>query len=346
MQKIRWIMSKNKLSKKKKIVIIILVVALLALAGVGLTLYFVIFNPKKNGNQLRAEVNTEKPTYESVLTQNRDDFSSEKDYALYLYESACAAFQNYEKCAYVDDYVTTTSINLGKKLSIPCQGCRFTVKTGTEYYYADYSSADSDVDMLLGWMGKEEDTLFAKRSYADLSKMDYLYTEKVLRPDVNIDDGNLEVNADWSEGNSVDGYPKHEDLPIYYASQEGTFQQTEMNITSETVIGATVTYNSELGYYTVSFILDVNNPKTSEKLIENLRAGMKGGNYTSITKVYQIWDNGYFRQCESLDYASNSWMELKLDFKTYFKYKEEDCDPANYKYFNEAKQNALAESKQ
>ena len=336
-------MSKNKLSKKKKIVVIILVVALLVLAGVGLTLYFVLFNPKRNGKQLRAEVNTEKPTYESVLTKSRDDFSSEKDYALYLYESACAAFQNCEKCAYIDDYVTSTFIKLLGK-PIQCQGCRFTVKTGTEYYYADYSSAEEGDDAILSWSGSEEDTLFAKRSYADLTKMDYLYTEKVLRPEVDIDaGGNLEVDADWSEGNRVGGYPKREDLPIYHASQEGAFQQTEMNITSETVIGATVTYNAELGYYTVSFMLDVNNPKTSEKLIENLRAGMKGGNYTSITKVYQIWDNGYFRQCESMDYASNSWMELKLDFKTYFKYKEEDSNPDNYKYFNEVKQKALAQ---
>ena len=155
-------MSKSKLSKKKKIVIIILVVALIALAGVGLTVYFVFFNPKKNGKQLRAEVNTEKPTYENVLTKNRDDFSSEKDYALYLYESACAAFQNCEKCAYVDDYVTTTFINLGKKLSIPCQGCRFTVKTGMEYYYTDYSSAEAGNDWIFSLSGSEENTLFAK----------------------------------------------------------------------------------------------------------------------------------------------------------------------------------------
>lgn len=334
------------MSKKKKIVIIVAIALIVVLLATGLTVYFVVFDPKKKGDQIRAEVNTEKPTYENVLAKNREDFSSDKDYALYLYESACAAFQNCEKCAYIDDYVTTTIVE-AFKTRIPCQGCRFTVKTGTEYYYADYSGADSKN---YGWMfdlsGKVEDTLFAKRSYADITKMDYLYTEKALKPKVTIKDGNYNVDADWSERNRVNGYPKHEDLPIYHASQSGLFQQTEMNITAETVTGATVTYNAELEYYTVSFILDVNNPKTSEKLIENLRAGLPDGNYTSVTKVYQIWDNGYFRQCESLDYASNSMMELKLDFKTYFKYGEEDCNPDNYKYFNEAKQNALAESKQ
>ena len=176
------------MSKKKKIVIIIAIALVVVLLATGLTVYFVVFNPKKKGDQLRAEVNTEKPTYENVLTKNRDDFTSEKEYALYLYESACAAFQNCEKCSYVDDYVTTTIIE-AFKMRIPCQGCRFTVKTGTEYYYADYSGADSEgLDWLFGVMGKEEDTLFAIRSYADLAQMDYLYTEKVLRPEVSIDD--------------------------------------------------------------------------------------------------------------------------------------------------------------
>ena len=335
---------KKKMSKVKKIVIIVLVAALLALAGAGLTVYFVVFYPQKNANNPRAEVNTEKPQYESVLANGREDFSTEKDYALYLYESACAAFQNCEKCAYVDDYVTTTSISQFN-LYIPCQGCRFTVKTGTEFYYADYSGGGSkDIDSALKLFGQEESTLFAQRSYTDFTKMNYLYSEKVLRPEVSIDkDGSIEVNADWSASNSIGGYPKHEEMPVYHSSQEGIYQQTEMNITAETVIGATVTYNEELEYYTVSFILDVNNPKTSEKLIENLRAGLSDGNYTSITKVYQIWDNGYFRRCESMDYASNDLMELKLDFRTYFKYGEEDCDPDNYKYFGEAKEKALAE---
>ena len=44
-----------------------------------------------------------------------------------------------------------------------------------------------------------------------------------------------------------------------------------------------------------------------------------------------------------MDYASNDLMELKLDFRTYFKYGEEDCNPDNYKYFGEAKEKALAE---
>lgn len=331
------------MSKKKKIVIIVAVALIVALLTTGLTVYFVVFDPKKNGDQQRAMVQTDKPQFESVLTKNQEEFASEKDYALYLYESACKAFQNCEKCAYVDTYVTTTTIKLGGK-SIPCQGCRFTVKTGTEFYYADYSSGASDwVEKALKLFGQAESTLFAKRSYTDLEKMDYLYSEKVLRPTVTVEDGKLEVKADWSQSNSIGGYPKREETPIFHSSQEGTFQQTEMNITAETVIGATVTYDSEWGYYTVSFILDVNNPKTSEKLIDNLRSGLSGGKYTSITKIYQIWDNGYFRQCDSMDYASNSLMELKLDFKTYFKYGEEDCNPDNYKYFDEAKQKALAQ---
>lgn len=330
------------MSKKKKIVIIVAVALIVALLTTGLTVYFVLFNPKKDGEQQRAVVQTDKPQFESVLTKNQEEFASEKDYALYLYENACKAFQNCDKCAYVDDYVTSTSILGGSPLR--CQGYRFTVKTGTEFYYADYSSGASDaVEQALKTFGQAESTLFAKRSYTDIGKMDYLYSEKVLHPTVTTVDGKLEVKADWSQSNSIGGYPKREEMPIFHSSQEGIFQQTEMNITAETVIGATVTYNAELGYYTVSFILDVNNPKTSEKLIENLRAGLSGGKYTSITKIYQIWDNGYFRQCDSMDHASNSLMELKLDFKTYFKYGEEDCNPDNYKYFDEAKQKALAQ---
>ncbi len=331
------------MAKKKKIFIIVAVVLIIALLTTGLTVYFVVFNPKRNGEQQRATMQTDKPQFESVLTKSREEFASEKEYALYLYESACKAFQNCSKCAYVDDYVTTTIIKF-VGTPIPCQGCRFTVKTGTEFYYADYSSgASKDVEKFLNTFGQAESTLFAQRSYTDLETMDYLYSEKVLRPTVTVDDGKLDVEADWSQSNSVGGYPKREGTPIFHSSQEGTFQQTGMIITAETVTGATVTYNSELGYYIVSFILDVNNPKTSEKLIDNLRAGLSNGKYTSVTKIYQIWDNGYFRQCDSMDYASNSLMELKLDFKTYFKYGEEDCNPDNYKYFDEVKQKALAQ---
>ena len=94
------------MSKKKKIVIIVAVALIVALLTTGLTVYFVLFNPKKDGEQQRAVVQTDKPQFESVLTKNQEDFSSEKDFALYLYESACKAFQNCDKCAYVDDYVT------------------------------------------------------------------------------------------------------------------------------------------------------------------------------------------------------------------------------------------------
>lgn len=330
--------------KKLTIFIAIVLAVVLVLTAVGLTVYFVVFYPKRNDKQLRVEVNSEKPQYENVLTMSREDFSSEKDFALYLYNTACEAFKNCDECAIIEDYVTTTSIK-ALKLNLPCQGCRFTVKTGTEYYYADYSSAKQSDASLLDMFGAAEDTLFAKRSYTDLATMDYMYTEKVLRPSVEIDeDGAIEIDANWSSDNFVDGYPKHEERPVFHASQDGFFQQTEMIIEDGTVIGATVTYNEDLGYYTVSFILDVNNPRTSEKVIDNLRSGMKNGNYTSITKVYQIWDNGYFRLCDSLDYASSGAMELKLDFKSYFKYGEENCDPNMYQYFSEAKERALADS--
>ena len=332
--------------KKKtlKIIIAVVLIFILLCLGAGLAVYFTVFYPKKNTRTMRAEVNSEKPQYESVLTKTREDFSSDKDYALYLYESACTSFQNCNECAIIDDYVTTTGIK-ALKLNIPCQGCRFTVKTGTEFYYADYSSAEDNVDSFLDMVGAAEDTLFAKRSYTDISVMDHMYTEKVYRPSVDIDEnGAISINADWSLSNSIEGYPKREETPIFHSSQEGMYQQTEMTIAQDTISGATVVYNEELEYYTVSFILDANNPKTSEKLIDNLRSGLKNGNYTSITKVYQIWNNGYFRMCESMDYASNAAMELKLDFKTYFKYGSEDCDPNNYRYFAEAKENALADN--
>ena len=327
----------------KIILVVVLIVVILGLAA-GLTLYFTVFNPKKRGAKMRADINAERPQYESVLAKSRDDFSSEKDFALYLYERACYAFQNSEECVIVEDYVTTTTVKIAtERMEMACQGCRFTLKKGTEYYYADYSGADAYAAELMKAFGAAEDSLFAKRSYTDLSVMDHLYTEKVLRPSVEVtEEGNFEIEANWND--LLDGYPKNEELPVFHSSQEDVYRQTEMNIEADTVSGATVTYNEELGYYTVSFILDVNNPKTSEKLIDNLRSGLKNGNYTSITKVYQIWDNGYFKKCESLDYAAASIIELKLDFRSYFKYAEKDCDPSLYQYFDEAKQKALADN--
>ena len=69
------------MSKKKKIVIIVAVALIVALLTTGLTVYFVVFDPKKNGDQQRAMVQTDRPQFESVLTKNQEEFASEKDYS-------------------------------------------------------------------------------------------------------------------------------------------------------------------------------------------------------------------------------------------------------------------------
>ena len=324
----------------KKVVIADIIVILLILSA-GIASYYLLIRPN-NENAPRAAINPEKPVYESVLTKSREDFGSEKEYALYLYQQANFAFQQSDSS--IDDYLTKTTV--GGVFSISSQGCRFTVKKDTEYYYADYSGVTDGMEGLMDLTHKTENTQFAVISYVDIASMDYLYTEKSLRPKVEIDeDGVIKVEANWSDGNIVNGYPKHEEVPVFHSSQTGLFEQTEMRITLDTIAGATVTYNPDLQYYTVTFSLDVKNPVTTEKTIGNLQAGLAGATYESITKVYQIWDNGYFRQAESLDLASNSAMGLKLDFKTYFKYTEKECDPNNYRYFDYVKQKALAELK-
>ncbi len=325
---------------KKFLKILVGIILVAVLVGVIVGIYFIVAGQKSKSTAQRAKIETDKPQCESVLTLSAEDFETEIEYALYLYNTACAAFQNCEKAAIVEDYTTKTDI--GGMIEVPCQGCRFTIKSGTEYYYADYSGTEKDYEIFLKGKNMER-TLFAIRSYVDIAEMDYLYSEKVLKPTVEIKEKNFHIEADWSEDNRANGYPKHDKVPVFCAEQEGTFEQTEQTISLETVTSATVTYDAEKEYYTVKFVLDADNPKTTEKTIENLQAGLSGGYYTSIKKTYQIWDNGYFRYCNSKDQATNGAFSLDLSFISYFKYKDEDCNPANYQYLEDAKKNALAE---
>ncbi len=332
---------KKPLSKKKKLLLIIAACLVVVLLATGLTVYFTVFY--KKGGTHRAQIDVERPPYENVLLK-RNEY--EKAYAIYLYETACKAFKDCQACASIDDYASTTDIGGDGIITVTCQGCRYTVKNGTEYYYADYSGLENPKqESLISISSKVEDTLFAIRSYTDISTMDYMYTEKSLRPSVVISDGEIEIEADWSEENRVEGFPTHEAIPVFHKLQQGVFEQTEMVISAETVLEASVQYDENDGYYTVKFVLDVNNPETTKNTIENLRAGLSGANYSSITKTYEIWDNGYFRSCESIDKADNGGLFLTLDFKTYFKYSEEDCNASTYQYFDEVKQHALAENK-
>ncbi len=303
-----------------------------------------LFNKKEEGGE--KNIRTDYPQYESVIDREivlpaEDDAQGNIDLAYYLYITANAAFQNCSACAYTVDSVTTSTVGFGPlKIDIPVQGCRFFLKTGDEYYYTEYSYVEEGMEGMISTFSKKEKSLFAMRKYGSVERKS-AYTEKVFDSVVEIDDdGQFIVEADWSEGNRISGYPKEEELVPFCSKINAKYEQTDQKITPETIKSARVTHNDDEGYYTVTMSLDVENTLTSQNTLANLQDGLDNAKYVSIEETVEIWDNGYYKSFLSVDTASNGLITLTIDFKTYFHYGEKYLQPENYAYFVETKEAA------
>lgn len=247
-----------------------------------------------------------------------------------------------------------SEMTLLKKIRVPVYGYRNILKNGDEYYYTEYSIPSEKGGALMNAFAKDT-TAFAQRDYADISKMDFLYSRKSYEPKFRKSEetGKTEIIPNWEDDNIVEKkkWENERKLPIFHESQPEPYCQTGQNITEGTIKWAEIEYFPQEKYYRIEAELDTDNEETWKNSIENLRKGAgKSAEYTSMVETIEVWDNMYYRSFRSVDAwsAAGGGMSSVLDFYTGFAYDEALCDPAKYLDFEDAKKDALEylESKQ
>lgn len=266
-----------------------------------------------------------------------------------MYEVANANTQHLNGWALSIKY--STCINIGSFLSIPVVGLRYQLKNGNEYYATEYALPDGDAaGTLAGWFAKES-SMFASRSYVDVTKTDYMYSEKCYSPtiEINSETKEVKVTSNYSPDNMVpeEKWAKKQPVPTFSAEQDKPYWVANRPMTATNILDATIEYveTPEGNYYSIVIELDVTKPETYENTIGELRAGAgDDAKYDKMTETLEIWENGYYKRFHSLDYcsASGGIMKFDFDFDTSFFYGESSLKPENYDNFIEVKQIAEA----
>lgn len=270
-----------------------------------------------------------------------DNSDAAKALATELYNAANENFQKIQACAYIVNCVNDmTALIIPMKVA----GFRFVLKNGEEYYYAEYSIPEGAGGQLAAKFEKEN-TAFATRSYVDLAKMNYLYSEKSYSP--KFKEGTSEIQCDWSDKNRVGDkkWPVEQEVPPFCDSQDKPYTQTDQVINEKTIKSAKIEYfKTDAGnYYSITADLDVENPDTTAISIVNLRKGAgSDARYVKMTETIEIWENGYYKRFRSVDGWEAGVMKSELDYDTYFYYDENHTTPGTYRNFDEVKTNALA----
>lgn len=282
------------------------------------------------------------------LPKNKQDRieAAEKLYAL-----ANENTQKTDAFALSIKYSTCININLlGAKMSIPVVGLRYQLKNGTEYYATEYAMPEGEgVGVLAGWFAKES-SMFASRSYVDIQKMDYMYSEKSYSPTFTVDEttGAVTIVSDFTSDNMVDTkkWAKEQAVPTFSVKQNKPYYVANRPMTKTNILDAEIEYirSAEGNYYKVVLELDVDKKETWENTIEELRSGAgDDAKYDKMTETLEIWENGYYKRFHSLDLCSakGGFMTFDFNFDTSFFYGENSLKPSSYDNFLDAKRLAL-----
>lgn len=268
-----------------------------------------------------------------------DDEEEVIEFVANLYKIACENYQKTENVAYM---VKASTLML-HTVNVPSY--RFCVKNGEVQSYLEFSFIDGGTDnpgvaFISGLMGAAaaESTQYAFASYTD-STMDYAVKRNVVlgKNAEYIDytaneDGTVTFDVDWSTPVvSEDG------KPVFCASQEEKYQNTDHTITVETIVKAEITYNAEEGYYRCVMELDPD-LAPAERTLPKLKAGAgDDAHYTKLTQIMEVWDNGNFKYFNAIDEweATKGIVTSTIDFRTTYYYDEEHTNVENYQYMVE-----------
>lgn len=207
------------------------------------------------------------------------------------------------------------------------------MKTQDEYFRIDYR-LENDLPMFRtlstfkSALNNSLDIILAERSYASAADETLTY-EKVRNASI---DENGVPYADWSG----DYTTEQRALPVFNSNQAETHYFVNHTVTEDTIKSATVEWNED-GYYTVSIVLDVENPDATTTTSAEIRKGSGDTNasYSEVRLGFTIWENGYFRTFDVYEKWSATAIKI-FEFKTTqeyswgFSYDAADCDIENY----------------
>lgn len=215
--------------------------------------------------------------------------------------------------------VKTTMKVLGVDIDVQVDAYVYDIKNDNEYFLLEYQVAMSGLGALASKFSN--DMVYGRASYCTLD-MDEIVVHYV--DNATIEDG--KPTADWSNPEILS-----DTKPYFNATQDLLYEKTDIIISPDTITSATVSYDEVECIYNIEMELDVNNPLTTSKTIENLQAGAgDAAVYTSITEQIQIWDNGYYKHFLSTDKWESGSLSAELPYETAYSYLEADCNIHSY----------------
>ncbi len=240
-----------------------------------------------------------------------EDSEAMIDLALRLYENA----NRLDKEIECRKFSTYGVIEAGPK----CERYIFNVKNGKDWYYSEAQHSENAFTNAVS-----PPFLTLKYANFDIGKAVTIHTEK----GISVDKASGIPSANLSEVTTGE-----EAMPIFYKEQEGKYFQTDFVIERDTIKWATVEKNEEGEYFMVTINLDVENAKTTEKPLADLRENVSDANYTSCVEYIEIWYSGHYKFFNAVDHWKGTKvipLNATIDYKTYFTYDKEECDISRY----------------
>lgn len=248
-----------------------------------------------------------------IVIPSEQDLDARTELAYFLYSNANNLDQLCEKRIATSFCPVTTKVSA---MEITVEAYIFDIKNKDEYFLLEYNVVQSGLAKLASAFSK--DMIFGRRSYYKLGMTDLI--EQTV-PNASM--GANKPYSDWSKKPVV----ANSNPPYFHPSQELLYERTNIVIRPETILSASVDYDATKGIYIVEMELDVNNPLTTSKTIDNLRKGAGDkAIYTSIHEYMEIWDNGYFKYFLSMDKWEAGSIKATLPYQTAYSYADADCD--------------------
>ncbi|HKL94206.1 MAG TPA: hypothetical protein VJZ69_02865, partial [Clostridia bacterium] len=144
--------------------------------------------------------------------------------------------------------------------------------------------------------------------------------------------------------------PKYIDSAGREIGYEKTDQHLSYDIDDEkfqTIKSATVEYNADKGYYTVTMVADIEfkaytTAETRWAITDSSATNDPHADFTKIEVKFELWDNGYFKKWEMREnwLAENAMPPLCFEmsaeqyYMEEFTYNEDDCDLTRFDFWN------------
>ncbi len=273
----------------------------------------------------------------NIVIPSATDSDAMVECALQLYNLANYNLQHDSKVAYAVN--TNTEV-----LKVATGGIRYMVKNNNELFKADYFYVpDSGIASSFAKNASPEYTNYGYRYYYnDSQKVGREQKAKDLSYAIQ-SNGTILFGVNWNDLYYDNNITK---TPTEFVSSNKDYKYYNYVWNKETVLSATVQYFEDKGYYELVVEIDATNEDAVKDGLKALRdgAGDEEAYYTKIVETVQIWDNGRYKEFNTMDsWASPHIHGMKRvgttyaanDYRTTFYYDDYSLNISNYQYAQE-----------